>query len=108
MQTAITAYFQRIRYCQKVFGIERHLYGLEQMYYLFGAELGLKELPAIFLDEGYTTLRHEFISTSGMAYENDRYRMFATVEKDGHGVAYFILDDSICINISSYTENYII
>gem|GEM_PF-1099281 len=105
MQTASTAHSQRIRDCQKGFGIERHLYGLEQMYYLFGADLGLKELPAIFLDEGYTTLRHEFISTSGMAYENAKYRMFAPVEKEGHGVAYFILDDSISINISSYTEN---
>ena len=105
MQTASTAHSQRIRDCQKGFGIERHLYGLEQMYYLFGAELGLKELPAIFLDVGYTTLRHEFISTSGMAYENAKYRMFAPVEKDGHGAAYFILDDSISINISSFATN---
>lgn len=105
MQTASTAHSERIRDCQKGYGVERHMYGLKQMYHLFGSELGLKELPDIFRDNGYVMMRHDFISTSGMAYENVKYRMFGPVVEDGHGLAYIILGDSISINISSYTEN---
>ncbi|WP_164525567.1 choline/carnitine O-acyltransferase [Siminovitchia acidinfaciens] len=105
MQRASAAHSDRIRDCQKGYGVERHMYGLEQMYHLFGPELGLEELPEIFKDEGYLTMRRDFISTSGMAYENVKYRMFGPVVEDGHGMAYIILEDSISINISSYTEN---
>lgn len=105
MQTASGAHSERIRDCQRGLGVERHLFGLEQMYYLYGSELGLDELPEIFQDGGYTTLRHDVLSTSGMAYENAQYRMFAPVVKDGHGVAYFLLDHSISINISSFSKN---
>lgn len=105
IQTASNAHSERIRDCQKGFGVERHLYGLEQMYNLFGSDLSLEELPEFFLDEGYKKLRHDFISTSGMAYEDAKYRMFAPVTRDGHGVAYFILEDSISINISSFKDN---
>ena len=105
MQTASNAHSARIRDCQKGLGIERHMYGLEQMYHLFGGELDLKELPEILNDKGYLTMRHDFISTSGMAYENVKYRMFGPVVKDGHGLAYILLDDTISINISSFTRN---
>jgi len=105
MQVASVAHTERIKDCQRGFGIERHLYGLEQMYYLFGSELGINNLPEMFRDEGYVTMRHDFISTSGMAYENAKYRMFAPVVKDGHGLAYFLLENTISINLSSFTHN---
>lgn len=105
MQMASNAHSDRIRGCQKGLGVERHLYGLEQMYHLFGSELGIEKLPEQFRDEGYLALRHDFISTSGMAYENAEYRMFAPVVENGYGVAYFILEDLISINISSSIDN---
>lgn len=105
MQAASEAHSSRIKECQNGQGIERHLFGLKQMYYHYGAKLGIEKLPQIFLDPGYQTLRYDFISTSGMAYENAEYRMFAPVVEDGHGVAYFILENSISVNISSYTDN---
>lgn len=105
MQQASEAHTSRIRDCQQGHGVERHLFGLEQMYHLYKAELDIEKLPEIFLDSGYQALRYDFISTSGMAYENAEYRMFAPVVEDGHGVAYFILENSISVNISSYTDN---
>src|SRR5699024_9153582 len=63
MQKASCAHRRRIQQCQKGYGIERHLLGLEQMYYLFGNELGIQKLPEIFTDEGYLALRHDFLST---------------------------------------------
>ncbi|MBS4206246.1 choline/carnitine O-acyltransferase [Lederbergia citrea] len=105
MQKVSTAHSERIKDCQKGFGVERHMYGLKQISHLFGTELGLKELPEIFQDKGYLAMRHDFLSTSGMTYQNVKYRMFPPVVDDGHGVAYILLEDSITINISSYIEN---
>lgn len=105
MQLASDAHSQRIRDCQRGQGVERHLYGLEQMYHLFGSELGIDKLPEVFKDEGYLALRHDFISTSGMNYDNAKYRMFAPVVNDGHGLAYMIRENSITLNISSYIHN---
>lgn len=105
LQMASDAHAKRIGECQRGLGIERHLYGLEQMYYRYGEELGIETLPAVFTDEGYKALRYDFISTSGMPYESAMYRMFAPATEDGHGLAYFLTDDMISINISSYLHN---
>ncbi|KXH78566.1 choline/carnitine O-acyltransferase [Sporosarcina sp. HYO08] len=105
MNKAGAAHSARIHDCQKGFGVERHMYGLEKIYHLFGAELGIPSLPEIFKDEGYVTLRHDSISTSGMAYDNVKYRMFAPVVKGGFGVAYILLENSMSINISSHMED---
>lgn len=105
MQVASDAHSARIRACQKGMGVERHLFGLEQMYHRFGRELGMHTLPEIFQDPGYLTLCHDFISTSGTIYQNAKARMFAPVVRVGHGLAYFILDHTISLNLSSYIEN---
>lgn len=105
MQLASNAHSKRIKQCQQGLGIERHLLGLERMFALFGTELEIEEKPAIFEDEGYKRLCYDFISTSGVAYTNAQYRMFAPTVRDGHGVAYFLRENSISINISSFATN---
>ncbi|MCZ2258213.1 choline/carnitine O-acyltransferase [Sporosarcina sp. G11-34] len=105
MQKAGAAHTNRIISCRKGFGVERHMYGLEQMYYLNGASLGIKDLPEIFTDEGYLTMRHDFISTSGMAYDNVKYRIFGPVVEGGYGLAYILLDQSISINVSCNAQD---
>ena len=64
----------------------------------------MKELPEIFNDKGYLTMRHDFISTSGMAYDNVKYRIFGPVVEDGFGLAYILLDKSISINVSCHSS----
>ncbi len=103
MKKAGAAHSNRIIDCRKGFGVERHMYGLEQMYELYGQTLGIEKKPAIFTDKGYRTLRHDFISTSGMAYDNVKYRIFGPVVEGGFGLAYILLDQSISINISCKT-----
>src|SRR5690625_7845238 len=63
MQVASVAHTERIKDCQRGFGIERHVYGLEQMYCLFASELGVNNLPEMFT--GYVTLWHDFILIRG-------------------------------------------
>ncbi|ARK24102.1 hypothetical protein SporoP37_05000 [Sporosarcina sp. P37] len=104
MQKASAAHTDRIIRCRKGFGVERHMYGLEQMYELHGADIGMTDRPALFSDTGYLTLRHDFISTSGMAYDNVKYRIFGPVVESGFGLAYILLDQTISINISSHAD----
>lgn len=104
MQKASAAHTDRIIRCRKGFGVERHMYGLEQMYKLHGEDLGMTDRPALFSDTGYLTMRHDFISTSGMAYDNVKYRIFGPVVEGGFGLAYILLDQSISINISSSAD----
>ncbi len=104
MQKAGAAHSNRIIECRKGLGVERHMFGLEQMFYLTGADLGMNELPEIFNDKGYLTMRHDFISTSGMAYDSVKYRIFGPVVEGGYGLAYILLDKSISINVSCHTS----
>lgn len=102
MQVASDAHATRIMGCRNGFGIERHLFGLQQVWLQYGEELGIEKLPALFEDKGVVTLRTDTISTSGMAYDNVHSRIFGPVTEDGFGVAYIILADSISINLSAY------
>lgn len=100
MEQASEAHTSRIMATRSGFGIERHLFGLEQVYLQYGESLGMSQLPALFADAGYLALREDFLSTSGMAYDNVRARIFGPVVENGFGVAYILLNDSISINTS--------
>lgn len=100
MVQASDAHAKRIADCRNGFGIERHLFGLEKVFYQYGESLGIDQLPDIFSDVGYRSLREDFISTSGMVYDNVRSRIFGPVVKGGFGLAYILLNHSISINIS--------
>lgn len=102
MQVASEAHAQRIMACRNGFGIERHLFGLEQVWMQYGEGLGVNECPPLFEDLGVVTLRTDTISTSGMAYDNVHSRIFGPVADDGFGIAYIILADSMSINLSAY------
>ncbi len=100
MEKASAAHAKRISEARNGSGVERHMFGLEQAYLTYGKELGIETYPAIFQDDGYQTLRKDFLSTSGMAYDNVHSRVFAPVVAGGFGIAYILLDDSISLNIS--------
>lgn len=102
LRTASDAHTARIQACRNGFGIERHLFGLEKVYEQYGEELGITERPAFFDDFGYKELRTDFISTSGMAYDNVHSRIFGPVTENGFGIAYILLAESISINFSAH------
>lgn len=105
MEQASAAHADRLGQAQHGLGVERHLFGLEQMYHRFKDELGIDTLPALFTDEGYKKLRYDSLSTSGMVYRNAIARMFAPTVSDGHGVAYIMTEDVMTISISSFRHN---
>lgn len=60
----------RIKACQKGFGIERHLFALYKIYEKYGKELGIQNKPKLYDSPGYKILKHDFIGTSGVCFEN--------------------------------------
>ncbi|HEX5563409.1 MAG TPA: choline/carnitine O-acyltransferase [Sporosarcina sp.] len=101
MKQASDAHSRRLKECQQGRGVERHMYGLLQMAKMHG----MSELPELFKDTGYTTLRHDFLSTSGLSIPQVKSWIFGPVVADGYGIGYSIVDDHISINISSKIGN---
>lgn len=105
MQQAAAAHGEEMRQARQGLGAERHLYGLKQIQRRFGKDLGITELPALFHDQGYRTLRHSFLSTSNMSSPLVHSCAFGPVVKDGYGIFYLLLADRIVTNLSSYSSN---
>lgn len=105
MQNAGSAHSVRLKESQRGFGMERHMYGLQKIYEMYGADSGVKQLSGIFTDPdpGYKTLRHDFISTSNMTHPAVKSCAFGPVVEDGYGIFYVLLKDRLLINLSSYS-----
>lgn len=78
----------RLAQCRRGLGAERHLFGLECMYALYGRELGLDSPPALFASEGWRTVGYNAVSTSALTAPFIRYFGFPPTVPDGFGVGY--------------------
>jgi len=78
----------RLRQCQKGEGVERHFFGLYQMFTHFGKDLDIKEVPAIFNSPGWKKLRHDVFSTSSIGNSSALNVGFGPMTTDGFGVGY--------------------
>ncbi|PID15634.1 hypothetical protein CSV63_07605 [Sporosarcina sp. P34] len=105
MQHASTAHSARLEEARMGFGVERHLFGLQEILSLFKDELGIEKSPALFSDPGYLKMRHDFISTSNMTHPEVKSCMFGPVVEDGYGIFYVLLKNRLIINYSSFSRN---
>lgn len=105
MQNASSAHSVRLKESQQGFGMERHMYGLQKIYEMYKEDSGVRQLPGIFTDFGYKTLRHDFISTSNMTHPAVKSCAFGPVVEDGYGIFYILLKDRLLINLSSYSRD---
>ncbi len=87
--------------CKEGRGVDRHLLGLKNMYYLFGKELGISGLPSLFRSPGYIRLCHNTVSTSTSGHAGLSLCGFGPVVNDGFGVRYLTKPDQLNINLSS-------
>ncbi|PIC90657.1 hypothetical protein CSV71_03570 [Sporosarcina sp. P21c] len=105
MQNASTAHSVRLKEARKGFGVERHLFGLQQIFFMFGDELGIEKTPALFSDPGYLKMRHDFISTSNMTHPQVKSCVFGPVVEDGYGIFYVLLKNELIVNFSSFSRD---
>ncbi len=84
-------------------GVERHLFGLLNIWLDMGKDLGIPEMPDFFEDQGWKTLRRTLLSTSTSATDGMTLAGFGTVDDDGLGVRYLTFPGSIHFNVTSRT-----
>ncbi|MDH3602792.1 MAG: choline/carnitine O-acyltransferase [Candidatus Tectomicrobia bacterium] len=104
LKTAAQTHVTRRQECMAGMGVERHLFGLLNMYDRFGAELGISQLPAIFNDPSWLILRHDTLSTASSPDPTGVVLAgFGPVVEDGFGVCYTIIEDRMTITLTSKT-----
>lgn len=94
----IVAHSARLARCQKGFGVERHLFGLQKMV------ADPSEAAYFFQSEAVKKLTRNFISTTGIPSDLLESFSFCPVDQKGFGLYYGILEDSIILTISSRKE----
>lgn len=98
---ACEAHVRRIQMCKEGMGVDRHLFGLLQVFRQEGFELGLRETPGIFLDRGWKLLNHNRVSTSTTSSLGLVLAGYAPVVSDGFGLRYMTKPESINFNITA-------
>ena len=93
---------KRLALCHKGEAIERLLYGLKQMYALYGNTLGIETKPAFFNDPGLVALGHNRLSTSSLAIPFVSHFGFGPVEPDGLGTGYLVQTDAVSLVITGF------
>ncbi|WP_429950490.1 choline/carnitine O-acyltransferase [Enterococcus sp. AZ101] len=92
---AASAHSARISQCQNGQGVERHLFGLQNM------ALNGEEGPNSFLTDALTILGDDFISTTGLPYDILESFSFGPVNETGFGLYYGILAEEVILTLSA-------
>ena len=83
--------------------MDRHLFGLCNIYRDLGTDLGIVDTPGFFETPGWLTLRRNLLSTSTSGAKGLFLAGFGTVEDEGFGVRYLAFPGSIHFNVTSRT-----
>jgi len=98
---AIAAHMQTLARCQAGMGPERHMTGLLAMHKMYEDT----DIPKIFADEGYLSLRHDALSTSSVTGPCIDFFGFGPVTQDGIGIGYGISAQSLNLMVTAYPES---
>ncbi|GAB6280651.1 MAG: choline/carnitine O-acyltransferase [Thermovirga sp.] len=101
LRRAIEKHVSRMKEAKAGRGVERHLFGLLNIWLDMGQDLGIPDMPGFFEDPGWKTLRRTLLSTSTSATDGMRLAGFGTVDDEGLGVRYLAFPDSIRFNVTS-------
>jgi carnitine O-acetyltransferase len=100
---AIEEQVSRTREAREGLGVDRHLFGLYNIFLDMGKDLGIEELPEFFRDPGWLTLKRNLLSTSTSGTGGLFLAGFGTVDDEGFGVRYLTFPGSIHFNVTSRT-----
>ncbi len=102
LDNAIKSHGSNIKDIKNGYGIERYLFGLEEMNQTY-----IKDTLAnrFFSDTAYKRLKEDFLSTSNFGGEHIKAFGFGNVHRDGYGIGYSVNSEHIAITISSDIKN---
>jgi carnitine O-acetyltransferase len=101
LREAVEEHVRRAKVCRKGHGVDRHLYGLLEIYKRQGESLGIKALPSLFLSPGWQVLLRNVLSTSTSAPKGLELAGFGPVVDEGFGVRYLVLSEELHFCLSS-------
>ena len=96
------AHLGRLVSCQRGQAVERYVYGLQNMFRQKGKALGITSEPAFFSDPGWLKIKHDSLSTSGMAVDGVLAFAFAPVVEDGFGIGYVPGKNQTVVTVTSF------
>ncbi|VDP10716.1 unnamed protein product, partial [Soboliphyme baturini] len=80
-------------------GFDRHMFALKAL-----AERQGNRIPAVFMDETYSTANHFRVSTSSLSSENLFLGGFGPVVVDGFGIGYNFRDERLGFVVTCYSD----
>ena len=80
-------------------GVDRHLFSLFKI-----SKLRTHKTPAFYTDKAWEVSNTSVISTSNVTSEMIRFVGFGAVVPNGYGIAYGILNDTINLTASNFTQ----
>ena len=102
LRKAATKHVERLQSCMAGKGVERHLFGLLNIYEQYGKDIGIFSEPELFSDIGWRTLRHDTLSTTSNPDPHGVVLSgFGPVVDDGFGVCYTTTSHRIIITLTS-------
>ncbi|HOO64624.1 MAG TPA: choline/carnitine O-acyltransferase, partial [Synergistaceae bacterium] len=101
LREAAEEHVRRGRVCKDGHGVDRHLYGLLQMYRRQGESLGIERLPSLFLSPGWQMLVRNVLSTSTSVSAGLELAGFGPVVDEGFGVRYLVFSGGLHFSLSS-------
>jgi carnitine O-acetyltransferase len=101
LREAVEEHAARAKLCRRGEGVDRHLYGLLQIYRQKGDSLEIKGLPPLFLSPGWQLLLRNVLSTSTSAPKGLQLAGFGPVVEEGFGVRYLIFSEKMHFCLSS-------
>ena len=99
LQNACNEHSKNARNAVNGKGVDRHLFSLFKIAQLRGGEI-----PAIYRDKAWEVSNTSIISTSNVTSEMIRCVGFGPVVPNGYGIAYGILNDTINLSASNFTQ----
>jgi carnitine O-acetyltransferase len=100
-RAAAEKHVQRAKECQAGRAPEQHLWELQLIQKRLGPSLGVTESLPLFDTPGWTRMRDDYLSTSGVPSNSIQYNGFGSTSSRAIGVCYVLLPDEFNVYLST-------
>jgi carnitine O-acetyltransferase len=101
---AAKAHVNKVALCKTGEGVDRHLYGMQNLAKQLEQRLPNYSIPDIYTDVAWSKLRHDYLSTSNCGGYSLSSFGFGPVVPDGLGIDYIIKDKCMHFHVTAFSE----
>lgn len=104
-KAAFEAHINRAKQCQQGAGVDRHLWGMQQLAQQRRQIVANYQIPRLYSLPAWKRMRHDHLSTSNCGNDQLSFFGFGPTWSDGIGIGYIIKNDVIIAGISSFDQS---